>query len=287
MKPAERAFLICAAFALISGAAVVGLPLAARAPAQEAATASPGLSTSVDAYSRRYAGLSTPFDSIMDDRGTGFAGVAGTRNFRVVLRGILYRGGANNAYGDFRLADQKRRQGPLQARALQNLCKEGFADAFFAYGNRALHETVNCARDRGSNVLSYRGLRPQSPGSDRREFLRILHDQITGPDHRPVFVHCWNGYHASGIAAAVALRQFCGISAEDAVAYWKSEAPSLPEPAQTKSIDQIRNFSPIPELTLTPADQKIVCYGGALVGQKAVYRLPKAASATPARTRSL
>ena len=33
-------------------------------------------------------------------------------------------------------------------------------------------------------------------------------------------MHCWNGWHASGYISALSLRQFCGVSGSDAVAYW-------------------------------------------------------------------
>ena len=37
-------------------------------------------------------------DKITDNRGEGFDDLYGTRNFRVILHGVAYRGGGNNYY---------------------------------------------------------------------------------------------------------------------------------------------------------------------------------------------
>ena len=62
----------------------------------------------------------------MDNRGRGFEPLYGTRNFRVVLRSVVFRGGANNQL--HRTAPRDNRN-PLPADGLKTLCAEGFGTA--------------------------------------------------------------------------------------------------------------------------------------------------------------
>ena len=48
-------------------------------------------------YKSRY-GVECVQDKITDNRGNGYDDLYGTRNFRVVLHGVAYRGGGNNYY---------------------------------------------------------------------------------------------------------------------------------------------------------------------------------------------
>jgi hypothetical protein len=86
-------------------------------------------------------------------------------------------------------------------------------------------------------------------------------------------VHCWNGYHASGVASAIALRQFCGLSADEAVTCWTTTATPLEERAKARSLAQIRNFKRRGSLAISPQQKQAVCFEGPIAGQHAVWRL--------------
>ena len=51
----------------------------------------------IEVYKSRY-GVECVQDKITDNKGEGFDALYGTRNFRVVLHGVAYRGGGNNYY---------------------------------------------------------------------------------------------------------------------------------------------------------------------------------------------
>lgn len=170
---------------------------------------------------------------------------------RPVLRGALYRSGT-----------------PSEA-ALSHLCERGWKRVYSLYGE---HTTQTGPRN--VNMLRYgRDVRScQTEGSARsiewrsapsarlRTLPNILKDvleSIRSPDKGPVLVHCWNGLHYAGMVSALALRQFCGFSGEQAEAYWRTNAnrgASYP-----LIMANIHNFKPIPGLSLTAAEQRALC----------------------------
>jgi hypothetical protein len=87
--------------------------------------------------------------------------------------------------------------------------------------------------------------------------FRDIVDSIRNPDHGPILVHCWNGLHYAGMVSALALRQFCGLSADQAEAYWKANANRGAN--YPLIIDNLRRFKPIPDLALTVEEQQAVC----------------------------
>ena len=168
--------------------------------------------------------------------GTTFHGI---RDYREVMPGALYRGGANNG------------RAPLTTAQLDALCDAGMGTAIYLYttGFRG-PTTVHCAR--GSLEYIYDGWE----GGGRAAVHRKIYDTIKqgGP---PVFIHCWNGIHATGAVAATALVQFCGLSTRQALAYWKvGVAPAVQYP---KVIQGIMAFHPDPQLTLTPEERARYC----------------------------
>jgi hypothetical protein len=90
--------------------------------------------------------------------------------------------------------------------------------------------------------------------------LRHIYDALQDPMQGPVYTHCWNGWHASGSVAAVALRQFCGMAAEDAVKYWDRNTDGNNKEPQFERIRQrVREFEPDPALMLSPEQQREYC----------------------------
>ncbi len=162
----------------------------------------------------------------------------GIMDFREVMPGVLYRGGAS-----------KRTQ--LNADQLQALCEYGIGSAIYLYNTGfSGHTSVDCAK--GS--MNYDFITYLDAGLT--SIHKRIYDAIKSND-KPIFIHCWYGIHATGLVAATALMQFCGMSADQAVAYWKiGIVPKLQYP---NLITTIQNFHPNPTLALTPAEQSKVC----------------------------
>ena len=69
-------------------------------------------------------------DKITDNRGNGFEDLYGTRNFRVILHGVAYRGGGNNYY---HRSDKRNNKNPLPMDGLNNLLENGFSTSVYLY----------------------------------------------------------------------------------------------------------------------------------------------------------
>jgi hypothetical protein len=248
---------------------------AAPASHAQSSTDDENLEKSIAAYTSRYV-LATLYESAVDDHGRGKAELRRLRNFRAVLPGILYRAGANNSYRTAYGKPELPNNGPLPEEGYTNLCQEGFSEAYYVYGATGFKRApTRCERGGVTNILNYSALHPQYSDVDRKEFLTVIHERIVSDNHRPILVHCWNGYHASGVASAIALRQFCGLSAEDAVIYWNTTAAPLEKKSKERSLAQIRNFKPIASLAIGAKQQQLACFHGPIAGQRAVWRLPR------------
>ena len=158
--------------------------------------------------------------------------VAGIRDFREVLRGTLYRGGANNG------------QAPLNSAQLRAMCERNMGVSVYLY-NKGFSDPGPISCGQGQMVYA---TKMWSRDAAVAEVLQAIYNSIiTGG--KPVFIHCWYGIHATGMVAAMALMQFCDVNAETAVNYWKvGIAPALQYP---HVIEKIRSFRPIQNLRIT------------------------------------
>lgn len=205
-------------------------------------------------YHTRY-GLNSVDQKLVDNRGNGYEPLYGVRNFREVLKGVLFRGGANNAYHrDHTRANSN----PLPDDGLQNLCEEGFKSAIYLYTTNfsSAPARVNCNSIRGPNQLEYKQM---SFSTRYKDILEMVHAAIKDPSLGPIYNHCWNGWHASGMISAMALRQFCGWTGDAAVAYWVRNADGTDNGAYESIKKRIRDFQPYPQLMIDPATQSQVC----------------------------
>jgi hypothetical protein len=213
---------------------------------------------------------------IIDNRGNGYENLYGLRNLRVVLHGVMYRGGANNA---FHRTNKRDNMNPLPQDGLQNLCEESFGEAIYLYDKNYESQTVSCtSRTGNSNTLVYsqvsvlaspiNGDPNQIGGASReialrgfevRDILERVYKCATGLGSCPIYTHCWNGWHASGLISAVALRQFCDFTPEQAVSYWIDGTDSLDNSNYPKIKESIREFNPIPELKIAKEIQERIC----------------------------
>ena len=168
----------------------------------------------------------------------------GVNNFKMVMPGVLYRGGGTGP------------QAPLTSDPLQALCNDGFEAAVYVYGKgwRGGPRLVSC----GNGRLTYVSKRWDHPDK-QHEIMQELYN-IIQEGHGAMYVHCWYGMHASGYIAASALKQFCGLSDEKAVAYWNSNVPQKLQYPNVQA--KVRAFKPYPELQIGAEQQARVCPGG-------------------------
>lgn len=207
-------------------------------------------------------GLSDVFEKLVDNRGQGFDPLYGTRNFRVVLNGLVYRGGANNKY---HRSHPRSNANPLPSDGLRNLCEEGFGEAVYLYEKNyaSSPKSVSCRAGKDStHQLRYLQHSPLSSAGARDRILELIHRKIASGDRKPVYLHCWNGWHASGYISAVALRQFCGWSAAAAVKYWDRNTDGNNRERGYESIRQrIRDYQPRREWTVGAGTKNRICPG--------------------------
>ena len=199
-----------------------------------------GVAERADAYGQLLFYKVTPqnyLDSVVNP------GVGRTRRFLTVLPGVLYRGGGTGS------------QVPLGEASLHALCEAGFSTAVYAYTknwNGAVPVHCTNARTGEPNTLTY--IAGEGPSAAFKPvFLRKVREVIQNPALGPVFVHCWNGMHASGELAAIALRQFCGWSGASASSYWLRHAGNFP------LISRVNSYSPTSDLTIADELQAVLC----------------------------
>jgi outer membrane protein OmpA-like peptidoglycan-associated protein len=187
---------------------------------------------------------------VTDNWGNGNDALYGTRNMRPILHGVAYRGGANNHYH----AEAKRHNhNPLPNDGIENLCKEGFSTAIYLY--RTNFETApNCKNcisiNETENEFNYHQL-DYFDDKHIYQALKLVYESAIDSTKGPVYLHCWNGWHASGLLSAIILRQFCGFSSLEASAYWDLGTDGANNSPRYNSIrDKINNFIPYPEFTL-------------------------------------
>ena len=231
-------------------------PVLAQSPADAGST----LETAkwIEYYDQRY-DLDDVDEKKTDNQGEGFEELYGTRNFRVILKGIVYRGGANNKW---HRTHRRGNQNPLPDDGLVNLCEEGFGRAYYLY--RTNFETapkVTTCESLGSpeHVLRYFQVSPTDE-AQTYEVLKVIYETIQDYRYGPVYIHCWNGWHASGLLAAKILRQFCGYSADEAVAYWDRNTDGNNKERRYETIRRrIREFTPYPEFVINAEQAAAIC----------------------------
>jgi hypothetical protein len=163
----------------------------------------------------------------------------GIRDFREVMPGVLYRGGANNGHA------------PLSHDELNALCEDDIGTAIYLYTTGFSGPSVtHCSK--GS--LDY--IDEGWEGQGRAAVHKQVYDTIKNKG-KPVFIHCWYGIHATGAVAATALMQFCNLPPKEAVKYWKVGVPTKLQ--YPKVIRSIMSFKADPALELTPGERDQYC----------------------------
>ena len=213
----------------------------------------------VEQYQKRYSKLDDTHTKLVDNRGEGDQRLYGVRNFRAVLNGVVYRGGANNVYNKYGKRDNRN---PLPNVGLENLCKEGFSNAVYLYSTNfdKAPKSWSCDSFHAKNAkLTYAQTSPYNATGIKSMFTKIM-TTIQNPKVGPTYLHCWNGWHASGLISALILRQFCNYTGDQAVAYWDLNTDgSNTDPAFKKIRQQIRDFKAYPEFKIDAATQAAIC----------------------------
>lgn len=150
-----------------------------------------------------------------------FAHAGPVKNQQSVLGGVLVRAGVSG-------------QAQLSNEQLSDLCEKGFSQAFFLYSG-ATPRSVSCSRGK----IAYRSVSWLNPAP----VLQAINAGLQGGGR--VFVHCNNGAHASGFIAAIALRQFCRYSGDEAMAYWSRTNAYGNPPGIGRIRRELNSFSPL------------------------------------------
>ena len=200
---------------------------------------------------------------IVDAKGEGDSNLKGTTNFRTVLHGVLYRGGTAASLDP----NYDPKAPPLDKPALGRLCSEEYGSVVYLYKSALPEGPFSCIRNNDqAGVVTYTSKVPVEVTRDRvaipnqdviRELLVAIKDSAEGRTSDPIYIHCWTGRHASGFMSAIALKQYCGFTGEEASRYWAdgtdgaSNFPSFHE--------GIKAFKPYPELMISKEIQDLIC----------------------------
>ena len=202
--------------------------------------------------------LKNTHEKLVDNLGNNFESLYGVRNFRTVLRGLVYRGGANNSYNKY---GKRPNMNPLPNLGINNLCKEGFHSAIYLYTKNfdTAPKVTSCKNNLGAeNELNYQQITAFDE-TNTEKYLKIVYDMIHDKKAGPLYIHCWNGWHASGLISALMLRQFCDMSGEEAQNYWIENTDNHSDGYDDVK-DRIKNFKPLEKFKISKEIQQQICY---------------------------
>jgi len=192
---------------------------------------------------------------ISDNRGNAPLELKGVRNLRVVLNDVLYRSGANNIYNPFL---SRANNNPVSLQTLLNLYESGFDKVYYLYrDNFNTAYTPEMINDLKNIGITYTSMVPTND-SLRYLILSDIYKQIKSPGSGAILLHCWNGWHMSGMISALALRQFCDFSPQKAWTYWQMCTDGNDKGFNTIR-ERIINFTPYESLRISPEEKKRVC----------------------------
>jgi hypothetical protein len=205
-------------------------------------------------------GLDLPCDSslykkFVDNKGQGEMSFMGLRNLRPVLNGVLYRSGGNNNFAPF---NSRANDNPLSFQTLVNLRENGFSKAYYLYAkNFDFHYSKEMLEGLNSIGIAYSSMVPKND-SIAYILLNEVYESIKNPNQGAILMHCWNGWHMSGLISALSLIQFCNYSPADAWEYWR-KCTDGNDKGYTKIKDRIFNFIPSTELAISTEEQAKIC----------------------------
>ena len=205
-------------------------------------------------YYKDLYGVECVQEKITDNKGNGFEDLYGTRNFRVILHGVAYRGGGNNYY---HRSDKRNNKNPLPMDGLNNLLENGFSTSVYLYNENFETSPPFLVNKEKTDTLKYY----QLGGNNKSELDSILmftYNSIINKDVGPVYLHCWNGWHQSGFVSAVLLKQFCGYNTIKSLHYWEDCADNWTR-GYDRIRDAIRDFQPIEKYNIPKEISDVIC----------------------------
>ena len=171
---------------------------------------------------------------------------------KAVLKGVYYFGGVDR---------KETLTSPLSPQYRSLLCEHGFENAYTVYN--APTTTTSCSK----GTMEYTRIAEAAAAADGgprvKAMMQKIYEIIKADGKKgPIYLHCAYGVHASNTISQMVLKQFCGISDEEASRNWDrvNYANSLGADGVAKQKAKIRAFRPDPALSLTEAERNMVCY---------------------------
>ena len=165
-------------------------------------------------------GLSSIEKRVIDNKGKGDLRFDGTRNFRVVLYDMVYRGGGNNLH----LSDTIPKYylwNPMPLYGLNQLQKVGFDKAYYLYSYNFDYwypkHRIDSLEKAGFDYVCEPSLNEALLSKYFQDIMSRANESQPGM----IYIHCWNGWHQSGLLSAYTLMQFCDYSNDQALKYWE------------------------------------------------------------------
>ncbi|MEC8604161.1 MAG: hypothetical protein VXY47_07430, partial [Bacteroidota bacterium] len=162
----------------------------------------------------------------------------------------------------FHKIQKRKNNNPLPKDGILNLCKEGFSSSVYLYKSNwdssSTKQTCNCINNTVNN-FKYHQLNYYD-SSDVETMIALVHQSALDSTIGPVYLHCWNGWHASGFISAILLKQFCGYSNLDAVNYWDlcTDGTNI-SPRYNSIRERIKTFDPIQKYTINDSLGNAIC----------------------------
>lgn len=201
-------------------------------------------------------GLSSIEKRVIDNKGRGDDRFYGTRNFRVVLYDLVYRGGGNNLH----LRDTIPKYylwNPMPAWGLKQLSEVGFDKAVYLYSYNFEYWYPESRLDSLENAGFDYICRPKLDDY-LDEYLQDVMDRANDTTKGMMYIHCWNGWHQSGLLSAYTLMQFCDYSNAEALKYWETCTDGNYN-GFVKVKSRIKSYKPSDKYFFTEEQQKRYC----------------------------
>ena len=196
----------------------------------------------------------------IDNSGKGDSSLLGTRNVRVVFPGLLYRGGGNNL--DLKDSIPKYYvQNPLPYYAIDNLNGAGFNKIYYLYSKNFNDRYDAFKIDSLKSVGLDYVCRPVISDTFLMEFYADLLSRVNNKidnEKEKVYIHCWNGWHQSGMLSALSLMQFCDFNSTQALKYWELCTENNYK-GYNNVRTRIKEYKPLQGYEFTTSQKKMLC----------------------------
>ena len=202
-------------------------------------------------------GLDSVQTKLVNNKGEGPDSLFGVRNMRVVLNNVLYRGGSNNFHRK-ETEPKTFNSHPLPYWGVSNLRTSGFSGAIYLYSKYFDQDypasVIDSLNQLGFNYRCLPDLNPDVVKSIFKDLNKLIYAQEVAP----IYIHCWNGWHQSGMLSAFTLMQFCGISNQQALKYWEQNTDGNSKGFQAVK-SKILEFKPYKEFQTDSITRARIC----------------------------